>query len=228
MIMTLRIALLCSLALGLTQTGCGPPTQTPPPVSHAEVAPPEAGPAEAAPAPACAGGAIKDDGSVETGYGFVPSAVFGEYLQEFHADEFPSAEMETVCVCWLKTRGERDIGFEIVFYEDAGGRPANTPYEVVPVITSEVADGVETAGGFVEVDVTGVTLAPGISYIGARWNPSEAKFLFICTDTSDETELVNVFFREDRARGWANAIHARDPVFANHRSILVRARAKAP
>lgn len=225
---TARLTLLAGLALGLTQPGCGPPTQTPPPVSRAEVPAPEAGPAETAPALACAGGVIQDDGSVETGYGFVPSAVTGEYLQEFHAEDFPSAEMESVCVCWLKTRGERDIAFEVVFYEDAGGQPAEVPYKVVPATASDVATGVETAGALAEVDVTGVTLADGISYIGARWNPSQARFLFICTDTSAATPVANTFFREDRAPGWTNAIHAKDPIFAKHRAILVRARAKAP
>jgi len=216
-----------TLFLGLALAGCGPPTQTPPPVSRAEVPAPEAG-AAAAPAPACAGGAIKDDGTVETGYGFVPSATFGEYLQKFHADELASAAMDKVCVCWLKTRGERDIAFEVMFYEDAGGQPAATPYAVVPATATGVAESVDTAGRFTEVDVSGVTLAAGISYIGARWNPSQAKFLFICTDTSDATEVVDVFFREDRARRWSNAIDAHDPIFTNHRSILVRARAKAP
>ena len=203
---------------------CGPPTQTPPPVSRAEVPAPE----PEAPAPACGDGVVKDDGSVETGYGFVPTAILGEYLQRFDADEFPAKEMDTVCVCWLKTRGERDIGFEVVFYEDAGGRPAAAPYEVVPALTTGIADSVESAGDFVEVDVTGVTLAEGTSYIGARWNPSEDKYLFICTDTSEETEVVEVYFREDRARRWGEAINARDPIFAHHRSILVRARAQAP
>ncbi len=215
------------LFLALTLVACGPPTQTPPPVSRAEV-PAETEAPDSAPKRSCEAGVVKDDGSVETGYGFVPSAIFGEYVQQFHSDEFPSLEMESVCVCWLKTRGGRDVGFEVVFYEDAGGRPANEPYAAVLASVDVEATDVESAGKMFAVDVSPVTLVEGTSYIGVRWDPSASNYLFVCTDTSEETEVTNVFFREDRAPRWTSALNARDPIFSNHRAILLRASAESP
>jgi hypothetical protein len=173
----------------------------------------------------CAGGVVKDDGSVETGYGFVPQAVDGVYLQEFNSNEFRNRAIETVCVCWLKTRLGSEIDFEVVFYEDAGGVPASIPYASVPGTAVDVPNSVQAAGAFWEVDVSGVTLPPGKSYIGARWDPSQGKFLFICTDQSEETPLANVFFKEDLATSWTHVSNSKDPMFRGHRAILVRARA---
>ena len=170
----------------------------------------------------CAGGAIKDDGDPETGYGFVPSARYGVYVQELRAAELPRRQLAQVCVCLLKTRGESDAELEVVFYEDAGGRPAEEPYAAVAARATDLPRTKETAGTFYGVDVSGVTLAPGTSWVGARWDPSAQSFLFVCTDTSAATAKTPVFFREDRARGWASVFHARDPIFKPHRAILVR------
>ncbi len=225
--------LFASATAVLLATACGH-AGTPEPESPAEVvqppvatAPPEPVPVEEPePEPtACAGGAIKDDGSVETGYGYVPSAVMGVYLQEFHSDEFPSRELSEVCVCWLRTRADSDLDFEVVFYEDQGGRPGNKPYAKVRSTATEVPKGVDAAGRLYTVDVSGVTLAEGKSYLGVHWNPSASTFFFVCTDTSEETELVNVFSAEDRAPAWTNVINSRDPIFRPHRAILVRAKA---
>ncbi len=40
-----------------------------------------------APGPSCEGGAILDDGSFETAYGWVPSAEWGEYVQTFQVPD---------------------------------------------------------------------------------------------------------------------------------------------
>lgn len=175
--------------------------------------------------PSCSDGVVKDDGTVETGYGFVPQATTGIYVQEFHADEFPSRSLETVCVCWLKTKFARDINFEVVFYEAAGSLPASEPYAKVSAVARGLPDSVETAGAFYEVDVSGVTIPEGASYIGVHWNPSAAKYLFLCTDTSEESTKVNVFFQEDRSPAWTSVFASRDPIFREHRSVLLRARA---
>ncbi|MEM7585362.1 MAG: hypothetical protein AAF560_18375, partial [Acidobacteriota bacterium] len=176
----------------------------------------------------CAGGVIKDDGSVETGYGYVPSAKMGQYVQRFHSDEFPSAEMDKVCVCLLRSRNDSDIDFEIVFYGDAGGRPARQPYAAVTSTATEVPKGVPDAGRFYEVDVSGVTLPAGSSYIGVRWDPSASTFFFVCTDQGEATDWVDVYSMEDRAPVWTNVKDSRDPIFKPHRSILVRAVAAEP
>ncbi len=189
-----------------------------------EAAEPEAAVAEAAAEPSepCAGGAIKDDGSVETGYGYVPTSTWGQYVQEFHSSELASRELSEVCVCWLRIRDDSDLDFEVVFYGDVGGRPADEPYARVAATATEVPNGVAEAGRLYPVDVSEVTLVEGTSYVGVRWDPSASQIFFVCTDTSEETEWVNVFSAEDRAPGWTNVKDSRDPIFSPHRSILVR------
>ncbi len=172
----------------------------------------------------CAGRAVKDDGSVETGYGYVPSATMGQYVQAFDAGELEAGKVEAVCVCWLRTRDDGDLDFEVVFYRDAGGRPEAEPYAAVAATATDVPRGVEAAGRFYEVDVGGVALPPGRSYVGVRWDPSASTFFFVCTDTSEETEWVDVFSMEDRAPRWTNVKDSRDPIFEPHRAIGVRAR----
>ncbi len=193
--------------------------------AEAEQPAPEVAAAEPAPAVPCAGGAIKDDGSVETGYGFVPSATMGQYVQEFHSGELPSRELSEVCVCWLRTRDDSDIDFEVIFHQDVEGRPAPEPYATVAATATEVPNGVDAAGRFYPVDVSEVTLAEGTSYIGVRWDPSASQLFFVCTDTSEETEMVSVYSAEDRAPAWVHVKESRDPIFRPHRSILLRAKA---
>ncbi len=210
------------------QTGAGEPEPPPPEVPADETLTDEsAADASESESQACAGGVIKDDGSVETGYGYVPSATMGQYIQRFHSDEFSSPKLSKVCICLLRSRNDNDIDYEIVFYGDAGGRPLPQPYATVPATATEVPKGVAEAGRFYEVDVTGVTLPTGTSYIGARWDPSASTFFFVCTDRSEETEWTDVFSMEDRAPVWTNIKNSRDPIFAPHRSILVRAVAES-
>ncbi len=218
------------LLSALLLAACGQTVVSKPESSEASDAEPTAEPAAAEPAAAepavpCAGGAIKDDGSVETGYGFVPSATMGSYIQEFHSDELGSRQLSEVCVCWLHERTDTDIDFEVVFYEDQEGRPVEQPYHSTQATATEVPDGVEAAGRFYSVDVTGVTVPEGTSYIGVRWNPSADPLFFVCTDTSEETEMVSVYSVEDRAPTWTHVKESKDPIFRPHRSILLRAAA---
>ncbi len=202
-----------------------PPSAEVPPLAEAEEA--LADESSAVESSNCAGGVIKDDGTVESGYGYVPSAKMGQYVQKFSSDEFASPQLSKVCVCLLRTRDDDTIDFEVVFFGDAGGRPAAQPYATVPATANGVPKGVDAAGRFFEVDVSGVTLPTGTSYIGARWDPSASTFFFVCTDRSEETTWVDVFSMEDRAPVWINVKDSRDPIFKPHRSILVRAAAKS-
>ncbi len=178
---------------------------------------------------ACAGGVVPDDGSAETGYGWVPSVIEGEYVQEFDSSQFPSDRLQSVCICWLRTRTDATIDFEIVFYRQVrvleAGRlgPAAEPYAAVAASAEVVPVGITES--FFEVDVTGVRLPPGKSYIGARWDASSDQFFFICTDTSDATPRVEVFFRDDRSPDseWTSVFNTTDPIFVEHRSMMVRA-----
>ena len=62
----------------------------------------------------------------------------------------------------------------------------------------------------------------GVSYIGARWDPSSDEFFFVCADHSDGTPEVEVFFRDDRAEGeWTSVFETTDPIFDDHKAIMV-------
>ena len=184
---------------------------------------PAAGPGTESETEACEDGVVLDDGSAETGYGWVPSVIEGEYVQRFHTSQFPTRNLEAVCICWIRTQTDDVIDFEIIFYEDVDGRPAFLPYAAVPA--SATVEPVGITETFVEVDVTGVTLPVGPSFIGARWNASVDQFFFICTDENEQTPAVDVFFRDDRSEGlWTSVFETADPIFDQHRSILVRAR----
>jgi hypothetical protein len=167
---------------------------------------------------------VKDDGSVETGWGWVPSVLSGEYVQVFERSEFSSGGIESVCVCWLRTRPDDSIDFDVVFYRDdvaKPGQPEATPFAVVPAHASGVPLGI--VGQFYEVDVSNVELPPGTVYIGPRWDASIDQFFFVCADTTPTTPFTNVFFIDDRAKGeWSNIAETNDPIFALHRAILVR------
>ena len=177
----------------------------------------------------CEGGVIVDDGSAETGYGWVPSVVEGEYVQEFHSDAFTRRRLRSVCVCWLRTRMDRTIDFEVVFYRQVVDPedeqrliPAAEPYAVFPGSAEVIPVGV--AESFVEVEVTHAVVPFGRSYIGVRWNGARDTFFFVCADQSEATPPVEVFFRDDRAEGeWASVFETTDPIFQDHKAIMVRA-----
>ena len=177
---------------------------------------------------ACSGGVVKDDGSVDSGYGYVPNAKFGRYVQELHSSELASTAMADVCVCWLRTRADSDIDFEVVFYHEENGRPAAEPYAKIAATATGVPEGVEAAGRFYTVDASGVTVPQGKSYLGVHWDPSASKFFFVCVDRSVETQRVNVFSMEDRSPRWTEVGDSPDPIFKPHRAIMVRARATPP
>ncbi len=187
----------------------------------------------------CADGVVSDDGSAETGYGWVPSVIEGEYVQEFSSSDFASRRLESVCICWIRTMPDATIDFEIVFYAgeivDGEAAPAAVPYAAVPASAEVVPVGITES--FFEVDVTGVMIPHGKSFIGARWDASSDQFFFICADHEDPAppdavardpvagDPVEVFFRDDRSHGeWTSVFDTSDPIFVGHRAMLVRAR----
>ncbi len=203
------------------------PQNLPPSARHSGPAPPaESG--DGGDSADCADGVVLDDGSAESGYGWVPSVIEGEYVQEFDADRFTSRRLRSVCICWLRTQPDTELDFEIVFYRqvvdpEEGERlvPAAEPYAVFPASAEVVPSGVTES--FFEVDVRGVMMPSGRSYIGARWNPSQDRFFFICVDTSEDTVPVEAFFRDDRAEGeWASVLESTDPIFQDHRALMIR------
>jgi len=188
-----------------------------------DATPPAAGATARGTGADCADGLALDDGVPETGYGWVPSVPDGEYVQRFLSRQLPNRRLESVCVCWLRTRDDADVDFEVVFYADAGGQPAAEPYAAVPASANVTPVGI--VGAFFEVDVTGVSLPRGASYVGARWDPSSDPFFFLCTDTSDGTEPVEVFYRDELAEGvWTSVFESNDPIFDAHRALMIRVR----
>ncbi len=173
---------------------------------------------------ACEGGVIQDDGTAESGYGFIPSDTEGEFVQRFRSGMFPTRNLESVCVCWVRTLADDTIDFEVVFYEEVDGVPAAFPFAAVPATAVVEPQGV--VGDFTEVDVSGVRLPVGPVHIGARWDPSADRFFFVCTDRTLATPPVEVFFRDNLSEGeWTSVFESNDPIFLEHRAIMVRARA---
>jgi hypothetical protein len=177
-------------------------------------------------AAACADGVVKDDGQLETGYGFVPSAIWGMYVQEYNSAELESRDLERVCVCWLRTRQDADIDYEVVFFEKKEGRPAAEPFTSVKALAKAVPEGRASGGKFYDVDVKGVKVPEGSFYVGVRFNPGLNTHFFVCADHGPETGVVNTFQREDRAPGWQSVLVSDDPIFDSHRSAMIRLKAK--
>lgn len=189
----------------------------------------------AVPGPGCEDGLVQDDGSAESGYGWVPSVTEGVYVQEL-AGALASPVLESVCVCWLRTGADDALDFEIVVYEGIEvvdprtGRvrtiPAAEPYAAVAASAAGVPE--DVPGAFYEIPLGGLRLRHRTAYVGVRWNASTDRFFFVCTDQSPGTPPVEVFFRDDRAFGWASVFDTSDPIFRDHRAILLRVRAMPP
>lgn len=173
----------------------------------------------------CADGVVKDDGTLETGYSWVPSVVDGRYVQQFEAAEFRSRKMEEVCVCWTRTRLDDSIIFNVELYRDRGGRPADYPEASVEAVASLVPTFPD--GAFLSVDVSQADFhAPTETfYLGVRWDASEDQYFFVCADKSEETPVVDGWFTDDRASGWASVLETSDPTFFGHRAMMIRATA---
>ena len=179
------------------------------------------------PGPGCEGGLILDDGSFETAYGWVPSAEWGEYVQTFQLGASTQVVLESVCVCWTRTRVDDSLEFELEVYEDVEGVPAAEPLIVVPSSMAQVPEWTE--GRFTEVPlgVGAPVLNPGTYHIGVRWGPTVNQYFFVCADQSNPDAPVSGYFRDDRSEGeWAWLLDASDPIFADHTAMLVRVRTR--
>jgi len=151
----------------------------------------------------------------------VPSVIRGEYVQEFHSSEFPSRVLDRLCICWLRTRTDVDIDFDLVFYRDVEGQPDEKPFAVVPASAQDVPLGVAN-GTFYEIPLPEVEIPLGTFYVGPRWNAQVDQFFFLCADTSPTTPKTDLWFIDDRAEGWDSALTTIDPIFAPHRAVMIR------
>jgi len=173
----------------------------------------------------CADGVVKDDGTIETGYGWVPSATDGRYVQQFEAAEFRSRKMEEICICWTRTRPDDEVTFIVQLYRDRGGRPARSPDASIEVVATLVPTFPD--GGFYSVDVSDFDFHAQTEtfYLGVQWDPSEDEFFFVCVDKSDETPVVDGWYIDDRADEWSSVLDTNDPTFFNHKAMMIRATA---
>ncbi len=173
----------------------------------------------------CDDGVVLDDGSLESGYGWVPSAVDGRFVQRFEAADFRSRKMEEVCICWTRTQGDDEVRFSVELYRDRGGRPALSPEASVEAVATMVPTFPD--GAFYSVDVSDADMhaATDVFYLGVRWNPSDDVFFFVCVDQSEETPVVDGWFIDDRADEWGSVLESNDPIFDDHRAMMIRARA---
>lgn len=175
--------------------------------------------------PACEDGSVLDDGTIETGYGWVPSAIWGEYVQQFPAEDITSTILDSICICWTRTREDDSLDFEIVAYRDVGGHPDASPFLVIPAHVDDVP--LFGEGRFYEIQTAELSkvFPSGTWDIGVRWNPSQDQFFFLCADQSPTDDPVPGYFRDDRAEGeWGSVLDTNDPMFARHRAMMVRPR----
>ncbi len=174
-------------------------------------------------AEACQGGIVVDDGTLETGYGWVPSVRDGRYVQRFEradlgADQF----LREVCVCWTRTRPDTEVSFRVELYFDAGGEPRMTPAASLEALATAVPAFPDGAFTTVTIPDGGWFVASPVYYVGARWDASVDQFFFVCADRSAGTPVTGGFFTDDRATGWGDVLNTSDPIFAGHRAMMVR------
>ena len=174
---------------------------------------------------ACAAGVVLDDGSLETGYGWVPSVIDGRYVQRFERADFVSRRIEEICICWTRNRTDDEITFSVQLYRDRGGRPAFEPEASLEAVATMVPTFPD--GAFYTVDVSGIDMraVTDVFYLGVQWDPSLDQFFFVCADHSEGTPVVDGWFIDDRAFEWTSVLDTIDPIFFNHRAMLVRGRA---
>jgi hypothetical protein len=182
------------------------------------------------PGPGCDDGLILDDGSAETAYSWVPSAMWGEYVQTFPEAPLVSSRLDSVCVCWTRTRPDDALSFEIVVYSGSQYTPNQRELYSFPAFISSVPLWPDATFVEVQAPPDAPLLNASVHHIGVRWNPSVDQFFFLCADQSPTDSPEGGFFRDDRSEGeWGSVLDTSDPIFAEHRAMMVRVRAhRAP
>ncbi len=178
------------------------------------------------PGPGCEDGLLLDDGTAETAYGWVPSAVWGEYVQTFPDGPLVSSRVDSVCVCWTRTRTDDALAFEIVVYSGSEYSPGRIELFSFPASVVAVPEWPDVTFVEVQAPPDAPALNASVHHIGVRWNPSIDQFFFLCADQSSTDEPESGFFRDDRSDGeWGSILDSSDPIFADHAAMLVRVRA---
>ena len=183
-------------------------------------------PAGTIPGPGCEDGLVLDDGTVEIAYSWVPSAIWGEYVQTFPAGPLVSSRLDSICVCWTRTRSDDSLDFEVVVYSGSQSHPGQRELFSFPASIDAVPEWPDAAFVEVQAPPDAPPLNAGGHHIGVRWNPSVDQFFFVCADQSVTDTPVAGFFRDDRSEGeWGSILETSDPIFADHAAMMVRVRA---
>jgi len=178
------------------------------------------------PGPGCEDGLVLDDGTAETAYSWVPSAVWGEYVQTFPAGPLVSSHLDSVCVCWTRTHADDSLDFEVVVYSGSQAYPGRQELFSFPASLDAVPEWPDAIFVEVQAPPDAPPLSAGGHHIGVRWNPSADQFFFVCADQSATDTPVAGFFRDDRSDGeWGSILDTSDPIFADHAAMMVRVRA---
>lgn len=177
----------------------------------------------------CAAGVKMDDGTVEGGYGYMSTVTEGTFVQRFDDAKLRGKPLDQVCVCLL-SNGSEKMKFDVVFFEERNGKPADTPFASVTARAKDLPQKVAESGRFYSVDVSDVTFPDGPGYVGVRWNPSTEKRTFVCLDQGSAGNLgerTPGFHRDNQSRGWEDVLTTKDWLFKYHEAALIRVLPKA-
>lgn len=171
----------------------------------------------------CKSGVFKDDGTVEGGMGFQTNMQLGEIVQRFDSSRLAGKAVAKVCV-GLFSNGVDNMAFEIVFYADQGGRPADEPYASVAAQARDLPKKMKDAGRFYSVDIKDVKLVDGPSFIGVRWNPKLGRRGFAGLDKTarDGSTPTPTFYRDSKSPGWEDLLTSKDFLYNEYQASLIR------
>ena len=183
----------------------------------------DAGPVTVRQVDACSDGTVLDDGTFESGYGWVPSAIWGEYVQRFPAGAVNIMRLERLCVALTRTRDDDSLDFEVVVYRQEGATPGGGGSFRFPASATAVPAFPEFALYEVDLGAAAPTLTAATTNIGIRWNPSVDQFFFVGADQDGPPEPLAGYYRDDRAEGqWGDVLMTSDPIFDDHGAMGIR------
>ncbi len=153
------------------------------------------------PASACAQGLAYDDGSFE-GHPSVGEVGTLDAVMAFDLPAVPSG-LDKVCVCWTRTGGAEEAGFDLLIYDDDGF--AHQPGSLLAGLGGLTAESVPLFPqvAFYELDLAalGISLASERVYIGPSWDTQARPDLHACGDESGSVPRP-VLYSTDLGASW--------------------------
>ncbi len=172
----------------------------------------------------CEEGEVPDDGTVEAGYGWLPSITYAGFVERFDAPSLSSG-LERVCICVMQAMNfppDFEQQFQIVVYDDDGlGGAPGTVLASIPAIATNVRIGLP--GAFYAYNIAGqVPFLPsdGSIFIGIEWQPNVEQDFFICVDKDSPPH--GGYTMSDTFPEWT-PIQESSTVFSDYGALVVRA-----